>query len=102
MPDSVIWKPYWCPIKGDNSMLSQNEQERWNESKKRTEQKNKWLNLHGITAWDDIHVGENYHMPPMFEKGRMDIHVRTKYINSIQCTNIKTGTNVTIYKYDEE
>lgn len=102
MPDTVIWKPYWCPIKSDNSMLSQNEQERWNESKKRTEQKNKWLNLHGITAWDDIHVGENYHMPPMFEKGRMDIHVRAKYINSIQCTNIKTGTNMWIYKYDEE
>ena len=41
-------------------------------------------------------------MPPMFEKGRMDIHVRAKYINSIQCTNIKTGTNMWIYKYDEE
>ena len=113
-PDEKVKKPFWCPIiknsiinglsvpKATNSAMSDEQQKNWNRIKEETLYKEKWLAIGGITSWDDIKIGEKYHLPPTFKKNRIDFEVKQKYINSIQCVNLKTNEQLWLYKNDEE
>ena len=120
-PGEKIKKPYWCPIikdkilnggnaanglilpaKVNNTAMSDKQLEDWNKSKNRRLQKEKWLSLPGITSWADIRTGKCYHMPPMFEKGRMDLYIANKYCDSIMAYQKGTNKRIWIYKQDEE
>ena len=125
-PEEKVRKPFWCPIlkkliigadtnekhitvggkavypSGNGSAMSDEQLDNWNRIRHEQAMKEKWLAMSGLTAWDDIEIFKVYHMPPTIKKGRMDIRVKTKYINSMQCEDVKTGRTIWLYKDDEE
>jgi len=125
-PDEKVKKPFWCPSvrdsiinpKGDSvkvgpktiyldnvkkpSMLSEEQQKKWNDSKHRKELRDKWLNAPGLMSWDDLKVNCVYHLPPMFEKQRMDVKIESKFMTSLKAVNLRNRQIVWFYKSDEE
>lgn len=122
-PEEKVRKPFWCPILKKailgadpnekritvggrqvfpSSAMDDDQLAAWNRSKEQQEKKEKWLAMSGIMAWSDIEIFKSYHLPPTFRKGRMDICIKNKFINSIQCEDIKTGKTIWLYKDDEE
>lgn len=111
--EEKLKKPYWCPIiksailsekmpARKASAMSDEQFAAWERSKNERLIKERWLSLPGITAWADISVGKNYHMPPMYRRRRMNVHIVQKYVGSIQAKVIETGASVWFYKQDEE
>jgi len=122
--DEKVKKPFWCPcIKesigksfGDGvkiggrtiyparkqSAMSDEQLKAWNRAKNERETKEKWLSAPGLTSWNDLKVGNVYHLPPSLKKNRMDIKIKQKYVGSILAVNIKTNDNIWFYKDDEE
>lgn len=112
--DEKIKKPFWCPLIVEGmgnttvypakkkSAMSDEQLTYWERAKLEKETKEKWLAIPGIIGWDDIKINNTYHLPPTFNKKRMKIRIKQKYVGSIQAENVKTGENVWLYKSDEE
>jgi hypothetical protein len=110
-PEEKVRKPFWCPIL-KQAILGANPNEKRitvggtqvfpSTTKADDGKKEKWLSMSGIMAWSDIEIYKKYHLPPTLRKGRMDICVKNKFINSIQCEEINTGKTIWLYKDDEE
>jgi hypothetical protein len=116
-----IKKPFWCPVLKEkimsstpptkpqlilparkDSMLSPEQQEEWKKSRERVAQLEKWKSIRGLCSWNDIKVGGDYHLPPTPSKGRMNLHVATKYMDSMMCYVNGTQARVWIYKNSED
>lgn len=96
-PDEKIVKPWWCS-KNEETKYSSN----WDSAKEEWKIKEKWLAMHGLTAWGDIKEGHIYHVPPFYKRKRLDIKVERVFPNSIKGINVANRTNVWLYKDDEE
>ena len=96
-PDEKVNKPWWCPA-CEKKEYKPNLDSIINDEKV----KEKWLAMHGITAWSDIKEGHIYHVPPFYKRKRLDIKVERVYPNSIKGINVLNRTNVWLYKDDEE
>lgn len=53
-----------------------------------------------MTKWEDIKIGETYHMPPLVFNKRFDFVVTEKDENSIKVKKNKDSFPQTIYKTD--
>ena len=96
-----VKKPFWCPLTKSNAiggLINKPKIDR-SDSQERHEL---WKSAPGITAWADIKVGEKYHLPPTPKNGRMDLIVKVKYANSIQCDSLTGQKRVWLYKDDED
>ena len=94
-----VESPFWCPKK--KSMLSEEQQKRWEASRQKIKAEEKWRQLEGIRAWGDIKAGTTYHCPPSPFHGRMNIKIEFIYPGSLRAIDIDTNKNVWLYKNDE-
>ena len=75
----------------------------WSYIKEREKKLEKWRSLKGITEWDDIKVGNDYHLPPTMDKPRMDVHVVSKMAMSITCKILgRDNASITLYNSGHE
>lgn len=96
--------PFWCPKKNKQekkSMLSEEQQRKWDASRRKYEFEKKWREINGILGWDGIKEGETYHCPPSPFHGRMDVVIEVKYPGSLRAKDINTNKIVWLYKSDE-
>jgi hypothetical protein len=62
-----------------------------------------FINLRKVNSmmdWDDIKVGETYHLPPLVYNKRMDFVVVEKKENSMRVKKIGEGHSQTMFRTD--
>ena len=113
-PEEKVQKPFWCPLikqcverdlkKGLNIMglPALPSATKYNIDVGAQRKREIWLGMSGITSWDDITVGQAYHMPPTFRRGRMNILIKNKYKESLEAENLATNNIIWLYKQEEE
>ena len=114
--DDEVERPADCPLiqttlfmrpsdenTSNKENTSNNENKDWSSVKERAKRLAKWKSLKGITEWDDIKVGNDYHLPPTMDKPRMDVHVVSKMAMSITCKILgRDNASITLYNSGHE
>lgn len=110
--NDVVVTPADCPLRSNPNVpkmtvgqtaMSAEQLKAWNEATARKERREKWDKIKGITKWEDIKVGMDYHIPPTMDKPRMDVHVSSKYNTYLMCKVIgKENESVFLYNNGHE
>ena len=108
--DDDVERPAYCPLINTpffkdycDGKTIKKESAEWSYIKEREKKLEKWRSLKGITEWDDIKVGNDYHLPPTMDKPRMDVHVVSKMPMLITCKILgRENASVTLYSTGHE
>lgn len=101
--DTEVPLPMWCPLKkGERMANSLGTEKKKHVIRSSYEMSNICRNIMPITKWEDIEVGEIYHVPPIGTDKRYDVFILEKTNHMVRMkriTNLETGTCYTTSEF---